>query len=99
MERGRERLRANHASCGVHDAHVLEDGGAVVGDDNFTLGGLDHLVHSSWAERSPDGVGDSCAAEARGERAGVRMQGEGRRVTFGSSHVAEPDFHWLLIAL
>lgn len=85
----------------MHYAHVLEDGGAVVGDDDFTLRSLDHLVHSSWAERSPYGVGDGCEQDG-GEWVSCEALWELDREgygTFGSGHVTEPDFHWLLIAL
>lgn len=48
-----------HPRSRVQDRHVLEDGGTVVGDDDFSGTGLDHLVHALGTERGSDGVGDS----------------------------------------
>ncbi|KAI3492768.1 hypothetical protein L1887_42565 [Cichorium endivia] len=52
------RLREldEHACSRVHDGHVFEDGGAVVGDDDLAVGRLDHLVHSLGAERGAHGI-------------------------------------------
>lgn len=56
----------DHAGGGVHDAHVLEDGGTVVGDDDLSLRSLDHLVHATGTERCPDSVGDGCEPDEEG---------------------------------
>lgn len=42
----------------MHKVHLLEDGGTVVGDEDFALGVLNHLVHAAGAEAGSDGIGD-----------------------------------------
>uniref|UniRef100_A0A2P2LKA4 T-complex protein 1 subunit delta n=1 Tax=Rhizophora mucronata TaxID=61149 RepID=A0A2P2LKA4_RHIMU len=46
-----------HFGSRLKDFHLVEDGGAVVSDDNLAAGRGDHLIHSFWAETGPDGVG------------------------------------------
>ncbi|KAG5522544.1 hypothetical protein RHGRI_034641 [Rhododendron griersonianum] len=54
-----------HLGGGLEDLHLVEDGGAVVGDDDLAGGGGDHLVHALGAQAGPDGVGhDIGAADA-----------------------------------
>jgi hypothetical protein len=42
----------------VDHFHLVEDGGAVIGDGNAALCVLDHLVHAPGSERRADGVGE-----------------------------------------
>lgn len=44
---------------GVEDRQVLEDGGSVVGDEDFPLAVLDHLVHTSGSQTGSENIGDS----------------------------------------
>ena len=32
------------------DLHLLEDGGTIISDDNLTIWGDEHLVHTLWSE-------------------------------------------------
>lgn len=41
------------------DLHFLEDGGTVIGDDDFTVWTDEHLVHSLWSKRCLKETGDS----------------------------------------
>lgn len=45
-----------HLGGGLEDFHFIKDGGTVVGDDDFTGGGGDHLVHTFGAEAGADGI-------------------------------------------
>ena len=47
-----------HLGGRVLDVHLLEDGHAVVGDDDVSHGVHEHLVHAPGPEAAPDGVGD-----------------------------------------
>ena len=42
----------------VTNLHLLENGGAVVGDRDVAVAGLNHLVHAFGTETGSDGVGD-----------------------------------------
>lgn len=48
-----------HSSGWVNNFHLLEDGGSIVGNDNLSLGILDHFIHTSWSQRSSDDISDS----------------------------------------
>ncbi len=52
-----------HLGGRVLDAHLLEDGGAVVGDEDAAVLVLDHLVHAARAEGGADGVRDGLGRE------------------------------------
>ena len=60
QEREKKNDETDHPCGRVHDAEVLEDGGAVVGDDGLSVLCPDHLVHATRAERGPDAVRDGC---------------------------------------
>lgn len=47
----------------LEDVHAVEDGGAVVGDEDFAGSGLDHLVHALGAQGGADGVGDGLCGD------------------------------------
>jgi len=47
----------------VDDLHLGEDSGTIVGNNNLSLGVLDHLIHASRAERSADDIGDSLGGD------------------------------------
>jgi hypothetical protein len=42
----------------MHDIHLLEDGSAIVCDEDLSTCVLDHLVHATGAEGCADHVGD-----------------------------------------
>jgi hypothetical protein len=42
----------------VDDIELLEDGGAVVGDEGLSASVLDHLVHAAGSEAGADAVCD-----------------------------------------
>mmetsp|Transcript_30051 Transcript_30051/g.103833 ORF Transcript_30051/g.103833 Transcript_30051/m.103833 type:complete len:565 (-) Transcript_30051:9-1703(-) len=48
-----------HLRRRVLDFHLGEDGGAVVGDDDLAVAGLDHLVHTARAQRRANRVGNA----------------------------------------
>lgn len=47
-----------HLGGGLEDLHLVEDGGAVIGDDDLVGGGGDHLVHALGAQTGANRVGD-----------------------------------------
>lgn len=60
-----------HSRGGVHDAHMLQNSRAIVGDDGLARRGDDHLVHAPRTERSTDTVRDGC----RGVNVAVQAEG------------------------
>jgi len=64
-----------HSRGGVDDLHLLEDSGTIVGDEDLTLGGLDHFVHATGAERSPDDISDGLGGDDVGLADILRLLG------------------------
>lgn len=52
-----------HLGGGLEDLHLVEDGGAVVGDDDLAVGSGDHLVHALGSQAGPDGIGHGSSGE------------------------------------
>jgi len=52
-----------HSSGGVDDLHLFEDSGTIIGDQNFTLGCLDHFIHASWSEGSSHDISDGLGGD------------------------------------
>lgn len=77
-----------HAGGGVHDGHVLEDGGTVVGDDDLTVGGLDHLVHALGAERGTNSIADRLGSREVGAADLVRLVGVLESILLGCGTTA-----------
>jgi hypothetical protein len=46
----------------MDDFHLSEDGGTIVGDEDFTLGVLDHFIHTSGAEGGSDDISEGYAS-------------------------------------
>lgn len=51
----------DHLGRRMLDIHLLEDGCAVVGDDDFTARVDEHFIHSAGAECRPDRLGNGLA--------------------------------------
>jgi len=45
------------------DLHLLKDGGSIVGDDDFTIWGNQHLVHTLWTKRCLQEGGNSSSGQ------------------------------------
>jgi hypothetical protein len=65
-----------HLGGWVNDGHLLQDGGAIVGDQNFASLILDHLVHASWTEGSSHDIGDGSGSDDVGLSDIFRFLGE-----------------------
>ena len=43
--------------------HLFEDSGSIIGDDNFTVWGNKHLIHTFWSEGSLEETGNSSSGQ------------------------------------
>ena len=45
------------------DLHLLENGGTIISDDNLTIWGDEHLVHTLWSEGGLEEGGNGSSSQ------------------------------------